>query len=267
MSDPVRHSLPLREYPPDNNCIIDVNKETPMHMITIHSLRGLFLIFILPLALLTVSDVAQAHHEQLAQATVAPEMPDVASAPKAEGSKSKSYRHGSPHGKKKSPHGASPHGKSEGSKSKHGYSKGHGSKKCKGKKEGSHGKHGYGKHGKCSRHPSGHGGHGKDPFRHVLKFSGKLGLTDTQVAKIKTMQFEFAKERIMLKARHKIAHMDLDQLVHSGEVKESEMRAIADQIAQIKSKKIHGMVDAKISLLKLLTPEQRKKISQIHSKH
>jgi len=41
-------------------------------------------------------------------------------------------------------------------------------------------------------------------------------------------------------------------------VKESEMRAIADQITQIKSKKIHSMVDAKISLLKLLTPEQRK---------
>jgi len=92
-------------------------------------------------------------------------------------------------------------------------------------------------------------------------------LTDAQISQIKNMKFEFAKERIMLKAQHQIAHMELDQLVHSGEVKESEMRAIADQIAQIKSKKIHSMVDAKISLLKLLTPEQRKKISQIHSKH
>ena len=92
-------------------------------------------------------------------------------------------------------------------------------------------------------------------------------MTEAQVAKIKNMKFEFAKERIMLKAQHQIAHMDLDQMVHSGEVKESEMRAIADRIAEIKSKKIHGMVDAKIDLLKLLTPEQRKKISQLHSKH
>ena len=94
-----------------------------------------------------------------------------------------------------------------------------------------------------------------------------MGLTDAQISQIKNMKFEFAKERIMLKAQHEIAHMDLDQLVHSGEVKESEMRAIADRIAEIKSKKIHGMVDAKIGLLKLMTPDQRKKISQLHSKH
>ena len=211
---------------------------------TIHPLKRLFLVFILPLALLTIPVQALADGSK-----------------KSEGSKSKSYSHGSPHGMK-----ASPHGKKEGSGSKHGYSKGHGSKHSYGKKEGSHGKHGYSKHGYSGGHGR-HGGHGKDPFRHVLKFAGALGLTDAQISQIKKMKFEFAKERIMLKAQHQIAHMELDQLVHSGEVKESEMRAIADQITQIKSKKIHSMVDAKISLLKLLTPEQRKKISQIHSKH
>lgn len=229
---------------------------------TTRSLQGLFLVFIFPLALLTVPDLARAHHEQLAQAIFSPEMLQVAEAPKSEGSKSKGYSHGSPHGMKKSPHGGSLHGKSEGSGSKHGYSKGHGSKKCKGKKEGSHGKHGY-----RSGHPAGHSGHGKDPFRHVLQFAGKLGLTDEQIAQIKKMKFEFTKERIMLKALHEVAHMDLDQLVHSGEVKESEMRSIADSMSEIKSKKIHGMVDAKIALLKILTDEQRKKISQLHSQH
>ena len=229
-------------------------------------LRGLSLVFILPLALLTVPDLAQAHHEQVAQATVASEMPQVAEAPKSEGSKSKGYSHGSKHGMKASPHGGSPHGKKEGSGSKHGYSKGHrGSKHGYGKKEGSHGKHGYSRHG--GHGGGGHRGHGKDPFRHVLKFAGALGLTDAQISQIKNVKFEFAKQRIMLKAQHEVAHMELDQMVHSGEVKESEMRAIADHIAEIKSKKIHGMVDAKIDLLKLLTPEQRKKISQLHSKH
>ena len=228
--------------------------------------RDLFLVFILPLALLTVPDLARAHHEQLAQATVSPEMAEVAEVPKSEGSKSKGYSHGSKHGMKKSPHG-----KPEGSRSKHGYGKGygHGSKHSYGKKEGSGSKHGYSRHGYGKRGYSRHsyGGHGKDPFRHVLKFAGALGLTADQIGQIKNLKFEFAKERIMLKAQHEIAHMDLDQMVHSGEVKESEMRAIADRIAEIKSKKIHGMVDAKIDLLKLMTPEQRKKISQLHSKH
>ena len=223
-----------------------------MRTTTIQPLWGLFLVLLLPLALLTLPNPAWAHHEQVAQATGSREM---GQAPKAEGSKSKEYRQGSPHGMKKIPHG-----KSEGSGSKKGYGKGYG-----------HGsKHSYGKH-RYSRHGyGGHGyrdGHGKDPFRHVLRFAKSLGLTETQIGQIKNMKFEFAKDRIMLKAQYQIAHMELEQLVHSGEVKEAEMRAVADRIAQIKSKKIHSMVEAKIGLLKLLTPEQRKKMSQSHSKH
>jgi Spy/CpxP family protein refolding chaperone len=233
-------------------------------------LRGLFLLFILSVALLTVPDWAWAHHEQLALAPSTTEMQEVvAEAPKTEGSKSKSTGHGSPKGMM-----GSPHGKTEGSGSKAGYGKGysHGSKHGYGKKEGSHGR-GYGKHG-YSRYGygghgyrSGHGGHGKDPFRHVLRFAKPLGLTEAQIGQIKNMKFEFAKMRIMLKARHQVAHLELDKLVHSGEVKEAEMRAVADRMAQIKSKKIHSMVEAKIGLLKLMTPEQRKKISKLHSKH
>ena len=230
------------------------------------------MIFLLPLALLAFTNKAQAHHEHLAQATVTPKDPQIAEAPKSEGSKSKSYRHGAPHGTQSNPHagsshGKSPHGKYEGSGSKQGYGKGysHGSKHGYGKKEGSHGTYGHKKHG-YGRY-SGHPGHGKDPFRHVLKFSDKLGLTDVQIKEIKNLKFEFDKERTMLKAQHEVAHMELDKMVHSGEVQESEMRSVADRIAEIKSKKIHGMVDAKIALLKLLTEEQRKKISQHHSKH
>ena len=228
-----------------------------------HPPRILFLAFIFPLALLTVPDQARADQEQLSQTIVASETV-VAEAPKSEGSKSKGYSHGSPHGMKSNPHDGKSHGKSEGSGSKHGYSKGysHGSKHGYGKKEGSKGKHGY------KRYSRGHhGGHGKDPFGHVLKFADTLGLTDEQVGAINKMKVDFAKDRIMLKAQHEVAHIELDQLVHSGEVNESAMRAIADRIGEIKSKKIHGMVDAKIGLLKLLTEEQRKKISKLHSQH
>jgi Spy/CpxP family protein refolding chaperone len=249
-NDPSRPAeLSIENFPPGYKRIVKVIKENSMRTQAIHPLKRLFMVFILPLALLTIPVQALADGST-----------------KSEGSKSKGYSHGSPHGMKASPHGGSPHGKKEGSGSKHGYGKGHGAKKkCDGKKEGSHGKHGYSTHG--GHGGSAHSGHGKDPFRHVLKFAGALGLTDAQISQIKSVKFEFDKDRIMLKAQHQVAHMELDKLVHSGEVKESEMRAIADQIAQIKSKKIHGMVDAKIDLLKLLTPEQRKKISQLHSKH
>ncbi len=227
-------------------------------------IQGLFLLFLLPLALLTLPNPAWAHHEQVAQASGSLE---TAEAPKAEGSKSKGTGHGSPQGMM-----GGPHGKSEGSGSKRDYGKGygHGSKHGYGKMEGSRSKHRYSKHGYSRHGYGGHGyrgGHGKDPFHHVLRFAKSLGLTADQIGKIKNMKFEFAKMRIMLKAHHQVAHMELEQLVHSGEVKESEMREVADRIIQIKSKKIHSMVEAKIGLLKLLTPEQRKKMSQVHSKH
>ena len=68
---------------------------------TIHSLKRLLMVFILPLALLTIPVQALADES-----------------PKAEGSKSKGYSHGSPHGVKANPHGVNPHGKKEGSGSK-----------------------------------------------------------------------------------------------------------------------------------------------------
>jgi Spy/CpxP family protein refolding chaperone len=204
---------------------------------------------------------------------------------KAEGSKAKGYSH---HGKGYSHHGKSySHKKPEGSGAKKGHSsKGHGHKF--GKKEGSGGKssgghggksyghgkshHGksYGGHGgkKYSHGKKGHGGHSKkSPFAHVLKFKDKLALTADQVGKIKAKEFEYKKTSIEIRAAHEIAHLQLDRIVHSGQLDEARMREIADEMSAVKSKKIHMMVEAKIFLLKVLTPEQRQKISQVHGAH
>ena len=208
---------------------------------------------------------------------------------KSEGSKSKAPSHGG---------GAiNPHSKKEGSK---GYAKSHPHKKkeCDGKKEGSKGKSyahkkkecdgkyahkgpGHGVHGKKyrghNRHHSGqrqyghggggHKGHGQSPFKHVLKFKNKLGLTEGQVSAIKDAEFLYKKEKVRTHADHKIAHMELDRLVHSGKIDEPGMKELANRISAIKSRSIHSMVEAKLALLKILTPEQRKKINHIHGAH
>ena len=54
-------------------------------------------------------------------------------------------------------------------------------------------------------------------------------------------------------------------MVHSGELDESGLRALADKMSGLKSKSIHAMVEAKIALLRILTAEQRKKMSRHHS--
>ena len=199
---------------------------------------------------------------------------------KHEGSKSKSYSHGS---KGYSGHisGSDNHKKSEGSKSKsyshgksghgkssHAYKGGHGKayshKKSDGSKSKSysHGKPGYGKsshaykggHGKSYGHKKGsHGGHGRSPFKHVMGYEKKLGLTGAQIQTMKELDADFKKKIIQAKADHQIAHVELDLEVHSGKVDEAKIRAAGAKIVASKTNKILAMIDAKKQLLNLLT--------------
>ena len=169
---------------------------------------------------------------------------------KGEGSKSKAYS--------KKGHGYNSHKKSEGSGSKsysHGKSH-HGSKKSYGKSHGhkasTHGGHG------------GHGKHGSSPFKHVMHYKYKLGLTDAQIATMKNLDVEFKKKIIQAKADHKKAHLELDLQVHSGDFDEAKIRAAGEKIVFSKTDKIMAMIEAKIQLLKLLTPEQRQKMAKMH---
>ena len=210
---------------------------------------------------------------------------------KHEGSKSKSYSHGS---KGYSGHisGSDNHKKSEGSKSKsyshgksghgkssHAYKGGHGKAYSHKKSEGSksksysHGKPGYGKsshaykggHGKSYGHKKGsHGGHGRSPFKHVMCYEKKLGLTGAQIQTMKELDADFKKKIIQAKADHQIAHVELDLEVHSGKVDEAKIRAAGAKIVASKTNKILAMIDAKIQLLNLLTVEQRQKMAKMH---
>ena len=172
---------------------------------------------------------------------------------KSEGSKSKSYSHGKSHHGSKSAYGLK---KSEGSgsksyshgKSRHGYKSGYGK---------SHG------HKKASTHGS-HGGHGSSPFKHVMHYKYKLGLTDAQLKTMKKLDVDFKKKIIQAKADHEMAHLELDLQVHSGDVDEGKIRAAVTKIVASKTDKIMAMIEAKIQLLKLLTVEQRQKMAKMH---
>ncbi len=166
-------------------------------------------------------------------------------APKAEGSKG-----GGGHSKGK---GYS-HGKGEGSGSK-GY--GHGKSRCS-----KHGKQGHGSYGR-----SGHGHKKHDPFKHVLKFRHQLGLTPDQINALQGQKFEFKKRMIQLKAEHDIAHMELNQAVHSENINENMVREIGSKIVGIKGQKIMLKIEAKLQVMRTLTPDQRKKVSQMFAMH
>jgi Spy/CpxP family protein refolding chaperone len=205
-----------------------------------------------------------------------------------QGSKAKSYSHSSSghisgsHTQKKPEDSQSKsysHGKSGHEKSKHGsmdgYGKSYGHKKSEGSKSKSysHGKssHGKSKHGsmggygKSYGHKKGsHGGHGQSPFKHVMHYKNKLSLTDAQIQTMKELDADFNKIIIQAIADHKIAHIELDLQVHSGEVDEAKIRIAGTKIVASKTNKILAMINAKIQLLNLLTAEQRLKMAKMH---
>jgi Spy/CpxP family protein refolding chaperone len=182
---------------------------------------------------------------------------------KSEGSQSKSHSYG------KYGHGKKSHA------FKGGYGKSYGHKKTEGSqsKSYSYGKYGHGKkshafkggYGKSYSHKKGsHGGHGKSPFKHVMAYKFKLGLTDMQINRMKELDLEFKKKIIQAKADHEIAHMELDLQVHSGKVDEAKIRTAGAKIVASKTNKIIAMIDAKIQLLNLLTADQRHKMAKMH---
>jgi Spy/CpxP family protein refolding chaperone len=179
---------------------------------------------------------------------------------KAEGSKAKAYTH--------------PHKKTEGSGSKN-YSGHHGSKSghknhaysAKHKKhhyaKGSHKSHS--SHKNHSKHSGTHSS--KCFFSHLLSFKDKLKLSDAQVGGIEKMRFDYRKASILLTADKEVAKMEFDQLVHGKTVDESAIRAAGEKIIAVKTKKIRAKVEAKISVMKLLTDEQRNQVHKMHSSH
>ena len=197
-----------------------------------------------------------------------------------------SYSHGKSKGEgsktKKIPRhisGNAVHHNPEGSSSKKPYSihegKGYSHKKSEGSqsKHHSYGKSGHGKtshpykggYGKSYGHKKiSHGGHGKSPFKHVMDYKHKLGLSNVQIETMKKLDVDFKKKIIQAKADHQIAHMELDLQVHSGKVDEAKIRAAGEKIVASKTNKIMAMIDAKIQLLNLLTADQRYKMAKMH---
>jgi Spy/CpxP family protein refolding chaperone len=156
-----------------------------------------------------------------------------------------------------------------------GYGKSYGHKKSEGSKSKSysHGKSGHGKskygsmggYGKSYGHKQGsHEGYGQSPFKHVMHYKNKLGLTDAQIQTMKELDADFNKIIIQAIADHKIAHIELDLQVHSGEVDEAKIRIAGTKIVASKTNKILAMINAKIQLLNLLTAEQRMKMAKMH---
>lgn len=119
-------------------------------------------------------------------------------------------------------------------------------------------------HGKWGSH-RGMGGHGFDPYKKALICKAKLNLTADQVNELTNQQMEFKKQRIRNRADMEIARLDFKKLLSAETLDEAKLQNSAKEMSDMISKQISATFNARIAVMKILTPEQRKEMAESHS--
>jgi Spy/CpxP family protein refolding chaperone len=120
----------------------------------------------------------------------------------------------------------------------------------------------------------GHKGHGHgrpdaaEFIWHILKAKEALGLSEDQATKLRSMGLNFKKDEVKKRADVELAEIDLHQLFH-----QQDMQSNAGEIEGA-IRKLYGLkADVRIASFKafqdargVLTPEQLKKLRELHGK-
>ena len=122
---------------------------------------------------------------------------------------------------------------------------------------------GYSEHGGGMKGRHGGAGHF---LRHLLMHQKEIGLSEEQVGKIKTLQFELDKTRIRTEADIQVAERELDVLVPDAKADLAAIEAKLKQSGALQAGLRLAAIKAKREALALLTPEQREKEKAEHEK-
>jgi Spy/CpxP family protein refolding chaperone len=122
---------------------------------------------------------------------------------------------------------------------------------------------GYGEHGGGMKGRHGGAGHF---LRHLLMHQKEIGLSEEQVGKVKTLQFELDKTRIRTEADIEITERELDMLVPDQKADLGAIEAKLKKSAELQAGLRLAAIKAKREALALLTPEQREKEKAEHEK-
>jgi Spy/CpxP family protein refolding chaperone len=102
------------------------------------------------------------------------------------------------------------------------------------------------------------------PYRAYEHLSTELNLSKTQLQKIKKIIFKFEKEIIPIRSNIKMLYVNLKESFIKEKVRKDEMRNIIKSISVKKNNIQLKKIDKLFEIKKLLTPEQRAKIQDLH---
>ena len=97
------------------------------------------------------------------------------------------------------------------------------------------------------------------------KIMSELNLTDSQKEKLKTMRSAHQKEMIKLQAAAKIAQIELGDVLHQDNPKNSDVKAKIDAANTARNKVMEARIMNRLESKKVFTPEQLKKMEALKS--
>ena len=93
-----------------------------------------------------------------------------------------------------------------------------------------------------------------------------LDLTAEQQEKMKALHLANGKEMVRLRADEQIAQMELQEVMGQDNPSPTEVKAKVDNVNKVRSTITSRMVDLKLGMKKILTPEQREKLRSFKGK-
>jgi hypothetical protein len=164
------------------------------------------------------------------------------------------YGHGSSGGHGDYRHkdmGSKGHGSFQHSK----YSKGHGS----GHSGHSYSRHGYGRH--MGPHQS-----ASHFIQHILKFKQAMAITDEQESQLQSINTNFKKTKIKMKAEVELANLDLHELLRNDQASLSDIESKLKNVHTLKADLLMASIKAKREAKAVLTDEQRQRMKAVHDR-
>lgn len=110
---------------------------------------------------------------------------------------------------------------------------------------------------------------GFNPFKEAgvsPEIAKKLELTDEQVAKIEAKKLETKKNLIDLKAKIKVAELELKEALNKDEVDLDAVLKKVEEIGALRTEMRKLIVSSRVFFKNILTPEQREKLAELKQK-
>jgi Spy/CpxP family protein refolding chaperone len=99
------------------------------------------------------------------------------------------------------------------------------------------------------------------------KMVQELGLTDAQVKGLREADFAHREKRLQLKSKLDGLHLELEKLFSADPVNESDILQLAQKISDLKGKLFVQRIESRLTVGKLLTADQLKKLKIFELHH